>query len=140
MVENRNSEPSDPERVPSGVPWKNFFDADGNLIVKNLDTGEKTSVKDLERPIDPVFLRFATQEEQLSAAMTVSTTNSQGKPRTSFFERVHPSFVKRAPFRDKKNVAKGAGHVKVSLSLNRRCVFSSTNGCTIVCVFINTYR
>jgi WD40 repeat protein len=114
MVENRNSEPSDPERVPSGVPWKNFFDADGNLIVKNLDTGEKTSVKDLERPIDPVFLRFATQEEQLSAAMTVSTTDSQGKPRTSFFERVHPSFVKRAPFRDKKNVAKGAGHVKIN--------------------------
>ncbi|EME31022.1 uncharacterized protein Gasu_17820 [Galdieria sulphuraria] len=103
-----------PQKVPSGVPWKNFFDSDGNLIVKNLDTGEKTSVKDLEKPVDPVFLRFATQEEQLSAAMTVSTFRTQEKPRISFLGKANSSLMKRTPLRDKRNVTKGVGHVKIN--------------------------
>ncbi|GJQ13338.1 hypothetical protein GpartN1_g5129.t1 [Galdieria partita] len=116
MVEDHDSEPNvmNPQKVPSGVPWKNFFDSDGNLIVKNLDTGEKTSVKDLEKPVDPVFLRFASQEEQLSASMTVSTLNTQEKPRNSFLGRAHPSLIKRTPFREKRNIVKGVGHVKIN--------------------------
>eukprot|EP00871_Galdieria_phlegrea_P004585 jgi/Galph1/5127/GphlegSOOS_G3735.1 len=104
---------SAPERKPSQPPWNNFFDSEGNLVVKNLDTGEKTSVKALEKPIDPVFLRFATQAEQLSASMTISTNSTQDKPRNSLFNLTRPVFIKRAAFRDKKTTPKGSGHVKV---------------------------
>lgn len=38
LVEEHDQDTVNPQRIPSGVPWKNFFDADGNLIVKNLDT------------------------------------------------------------------------------------------------------
>eukprot|EP00871_Galdieria_phlegrea_P002474 jgi/Galph1/3227/GphlegSOOS_G1936.1 len=104
---------SAPEKPPSQPPWNNFFDAEGNLVLKNLDTGEKTSVKDLEKPVDPVFLRFATEAEQLSASMTVSTTSGQEKPRNSLFNLTRPVFIKRATFREKKTTPKGSGYVKV---------------------------
>eukprot|EP00871_Galdieria_phlegrea_P002129 jgi/Galph1/2917/GphlegSOOS_G1579.1 len=76
-----------------------------NILIKNLDTGERTHLKDVEQAFNPLLLRFS---EQLSQSNVESDTSES--------EEDEPLDA-REPTDDSKVGSKGAGYVKVRYML-----------------------
>ncbi|GJD05862.1 WD repeat-containing protein 44 [Galdieria sulphuraria] len=79
------------------------IDEEGNLLVKNLDTGERTSIKDIEKAFDPLYSQLSKNwDRQLTGSETSESEEEE--------ERRLPT---KEQSEDYRNLNRVAGYVKV---------------------------
>ncbi|GJQ13629.1 hypothetical protein GpartN1_g5420.t1 [Galdieria partita] len=80
-----------------------LIDEDGNLLVKNLDTGERTSIKDIEKAFDPLYLQLAKSWDRQLTGSETSESEEEEEKRLPTKEQSE----------DIRNLNRGPGYVKV---------------------------
>lgn len=79
------------------------MDEEDNLLIKNLDTGERTSIKDIEKAFDPLYLQLSrTWERQLNES---ESSDSEDEEEKKLPPKEHTE--------DYRSLNKGAGYIKV---------------------------